>query len=133
MPSNPLGPALLSGSATLPLAEVDTDFLNGTWKSSTGLVDDTGRPVDLEYSFKDGAGKATLRRDDGTTCSGPMQAKMQGGRLVMQHGSLRCPDGSQFQRSTIECSPDASGKAKCEGRYPSGNRYPVDVSKGSDG
>ncbi len=111
----------------------DTDFLNGTWQSNTGLVDDTGRPVDLQYTFEDGQGRATLRRDDGSTCSGPMQARMQDGRLVMQHGALRCPDGSEFKGSTVECTPDASGRAECEGRYPNGNRYPVDISKESGG
>lgn len=38
-----------------------TDFLNGHWQANSGLMDDQGRPINLEYEFKDGKGSVRIK------------------------------------------------------------------------
>jgi uncharacterized integral membrane protein len=95
-----------------------TAFLNGRWHSRTGLMDsETGRPLDMEYDFKDGKGTATIHRSDGTACTGGASAAMAGSKLMIdQTGDVVCPDGKKFDRSRVECTPGKDGKADCKGQ-----------------
>lgn len=108
-----------------------TDFLNGHWRSRTGLIDsETGRPIDMEYEFKDGKGTATVERSDGVKCSAPTQAVMQGGKLVIEQTSeAKCPDGKSFEQSKVECSPGPTGQANCKGVNAGGGGYHVQIGK----
>ncbi|NKD77317.1 hypothetical protein HEQ60_06025 [Haematospirillum sp. H1815] len=110
-----------------------TDFLNGTWRSHTGLVDGaTSLPLDVEYSFDKGAGTMTIRRGDGVVCTGPGNARMDQGRLhIDQAESVRCPDGREFAPSQVVCDRDTNGKARCQGVNPDGARYHVDIGRQS--
>ncbi|CCG42800.1 SrfA family protein [Magnetospirillum molischianum] len=96
----------------------NTSFLNGRWHSRTGLMDsDTGRPLDMEYDFKDGKGTATIHRSDGTSCTAGATAAMVGSKLMIdQSGDVVCPDGRTFDRSRVECTPGKNGKADCKGQ-----------------
>lgn len=38
------------------------DFLNGRWQANSGLMDEQGRPVDLEYEFNDGKGHVKIKK-----------------------------------------------------------------------
>lgn len=115
-------------------AETDggpVDFLDGAWRSHTGLVDGaTGLPLEVEYVFDKGAGTATVRRSDGVSCTGPGQARMDAGRLVIdQTGPARCPDGREFAPSQITCSRDDAGITRCQGVNPDGGVYHVDMGR----
>lgn len=110
-----------------------TDFLNGTWRSHTGLVDGaTSLPLDVEYSFDKGVGTMTIRRGDGVVCTGPGNARMNQGRLhIDQAESVRCPDGREFAPSQVVCDRDTNGKARCQGVNPDGAQYHVDIGRQS--
>ncbi len=110
-----------------------TDFLNGGWRSVTGLQDAAGNPVQLEYDFKGGEGTAKLRRTVNgkeQTCSAAVRSTFQGSRLVIdQADDIRCPDGSTFQRSSVECTTNALGRAECKGKNRDGSDFQVRISK----
>lgn len=109
-----------------------TEFLNGAWRSITGLQDRTGKPVELRYDFKNGEGTVSLVRSTGSRqelCAGQVGSTMRDGRLVITQNGIRCPDGSPFQDSKIECSVGAGGKAVCHGINEDGTTYDVDIVK----
>lgn len=110
----------------------NTGFLDGSWRSITGLQDKAGNPVDLSYQFNKGEGPVTLRRAVGgqqQTCSGAVGSAMQGGKLTINQGEVRCPDGTVFQKSRVVCTTGSDGKAKCQGINENGSTYDVDIVK----
>ncbi len=111
------------------LEQGNVDFLNGRWSSNSGLIDhETGRPVRLDYDFKDGKGEVSLRRSDGTECRGQAGANISQQRLVIaDRNQLRCPDGQIFKPPTVDCAVGTSGRAECKGRYESGSAFPVEI------
>ena len=112
--------------------EGDTRFLDGAWRSITGLQDKSGNPVDLSYEFRNGQGPVTLRRSVGgqqQTCTGTVNSAMQGGRLILDQGQVSCPDGTVFEKSRVACAPGADGNAKCQGINENGSTYDVDIVK----
>jgi hypothetical protein len=110
-----------------------TDFLNGRWRSSTGLQDEAGNPVELEYDFAGGKGTVSVRRPgpDGrpVTCSGSAGSRMQNGKLVIDQGDIDCPGGGSFQAGTVECVAGQGGRAECEGRNEDGSDFDVRIVK----
>jgi hypothetical protein len=109
-----------------------TDFLNGQWRSITGLQDRNGNPVELHYDFTNGQGTVTLRRSVGGqehTCAGAVGSTMQNGRLVIDQRGVRCPDGTTFQDSNVQCTVGEGGKAVCNGSNSDGTKYDVDIVK----
>lgn len=108
-----------------------TDFLNGTWTSRGGLMDDrTGLPVVVQYGFENGKGTVTYTRPDGTVCKGASAAAMQGGRLVITGAdNVRCNDGSAYARTDVTCTPGADGRARCAAKPAQGPEYSVDIGR----
>jgi hypothetical protein len=113
------------------MAGGSTRFLNGAWRTSTSLQDPgTALPIDLEYSLQDGTGQLSLKRSDGSTCSGRVKAVIEDGKLVVQNArDIRCPDGTNFGRPRLECVPGADGRADCSGRYETGEVFSVDIRR----
>jgi outer membrane biosynthesis protein TonB len=104
------------------------DFMQGQWRSQTGLrASGSNAPATIGYQFdKQGKGTTTLHLGNGVTCSGASAATTQNGKLTIQdQGGLNCSDGSNFQGSTVECSKGADGKTHCVGRYPNGQTYDI--------
>jgi hypothetical protein len=119
---------------TLPdkaMKDGKADFLNGHWRSRTGLMDSqTGRPLEVEYDFKDGKGTATILRSDGSKCAAPVEAAVKGGKLMLdQTAAARCADGQVFDRSRVECRQGKAGKAECQGVNADGGGYSVEIVK----
>lgn len=107
-----------------------TDFLNGRWRSDAGLMDRTGRPIDVEYEFRDGEGVARYNRSDGVVCQGPTSASMAGGRLVINDkDNITCPDGVRFRKSRVECNVGQEGLADCQGSYTTGENFSVGMTQ----
>ncbi len=107
-----------------------TDFLNGRWRSDAGLMDRTGRPIDVEYEFRDGEGVARYNRSDGVVCQGPTSASMKGSRLVINdRGNITCPDGVRFRKSRVECNVGQEGLADCQGSYATGENFSVGMTQ----
>jgi len=116
-------PADGSGAANGP-----ADFMQGQWRSQTGLrASGSNAPATIGYQFdKQGKGTTTLHLGNGVSCSGASAATTQNGKLTIQdQGGLDCSDGSKFQGSTVECSKGADGKSHCVGRYPNGQTYDI--------
>ncbi|PWC40180.1 hypothetical protein TSO221_25755 [Azospirillum sp. TSO22-1] len=108
------------------------DFLEGRWRSRTGLTEtDTGRPVAVDYAFdRQGQGTLTIRRDDGSECRGRAQATMRGGQLHIDGlDDPRCPDGTRFNRSQVECRVGEGGRAVCHGRHANNKTFNVEMQR----
>ena len=109
-----------------PDAARPMNFLEGEWRAGEGLVDqNTKQPLDLSFSFgKEGKGEVTLRRPDGTVCRGPVQGRMDGGKLSIQgNQAVPCNNGRHYGAPNIECNKDSAGQTQCFGVNPDGSRY----------
>lgn len=110
----------------------NTDFLNGAWRSITGLQDRAGNPIELNYDFQNGQGKVSLQRGVGSqqqTCAGQAGSIVEGGKLIINQKAIRCPDGTTFQDSKVQCSVGADGRAHCQGSNDDGSAYDVSIVK----
>ena len=107
----------------------DVSFMDGHWRSLTGLMENrTGKPIVVEYDFKNGQGSATISRSDGVACRGPAGAVIQGTSLVVsQQGNLVCGDGTAYAPSDVKCTLDENQNAVCQGQYPGGDKYNVEI------
>jgi hypothetical protein len=107
-------------------------YSSGTWRPSVSLQDPrTGLPLQMEYDMNNGAGKVKLKRHDGSVCSGDAQTAVQGGKAVINTTSnIRCRDGTNFGRPTLECPPGTRDGKGCVVRYSSsGTGIPVGAMK----
>jgi hypothetical protein len=110
-------------------------YSSGNWRPSISLQDPrTGLPLKIEYDIKDGNGKVKLRRHDGSVCTGDAGSAVQGGKAIISATSnIRCPDGTNFGRPTLECPPGSQrsqGGKGCVLRYsPSGPGVSVGAMK----
>jgi hypothetical protein len=108
------------------------DFLAGGWRAGEGLFDrQSGQPLDLGFKFgKDGQGEVTLRRPDGTTCSGAVQGRMSGGKLSIQgNQAIPCSSGPPYGAPRIECAKERGGQTECYGVNADGSRYFMGMQK----
>ena len=108
------------------------DFLQGRWRSRSGLVDEaTGVSLDQSYQFDQGGrGRSVVRRADGVECSAPAEARMENGQLkVKELENLRCPDGQQFEKTETACTRDAQGQTRCSGAYQGGKKFDVQIDR----
>ncbi len=125
-PLPPLGEDRSMKLPATPSAKDPLGFLEGDWRAGDGLVDkQTQQPLDLSLNFrKDGQGELTLRRPDGTTCSGPVQGRMSGGRLSVEGSqAVPCSGGGSYGAPKIECEKDRGGQTQCYGINPDGSKY----------
>jgi hypothetical protein len=110
------GPAL---SIPPNAADGAADFLDGQYRAGAGIQDRrTGKPLRLEYQFKDGKGEVTVHQADGSKCSGPVVAAMKGGSLAIDsQGQAVCGDGSTYDMPKVNCRKGATTVADCTGGY----------------
>lgn len=123
-PNTPLGippDAASSGS---------TDFLDGGWKAAGGIQDSqTGRPMKMEYDFKDGKGKVKVSNGAGRECVGDVSANMGGGGLTIENqGQAKCNDGTTYSLPAVKCQPGATSAADCTGSYAD-DEFPISIKK----
>ncbi|MBK5549342.1 hypothetical protein JFU49_03450 [Pseudomonas sp. TH03] len=110
------GPAL---SIPPDAADGAADFLDGQYRAGAGIQDRrTGKPLRLEYQFKDGKGEVTVHQADGSKCSGPVTAAMKAGSLAIDsQGQAVCGDGSTYDMPKVNCRKGATTVADCTGGY----------------
>ncbi|HSO81301.1 SrfA family protein [Thiocapsa sp.] len=103
--------------------------LTSGWRTATSLQDPkTGLPIQMEYRTQEGQGQLRLKRHDGSICQSGAAASVKGERLVIDSsGDIRCADGTNFGRPSVECAPGKDGKPDCVGRYPGGGTFSLDV------
>jgi hypothetical protein len=130
----PLPP--LSGSAahTTPLTippdpSAASDFVQGVWRSRSGLMLN-GKPAEEYYRFdKNGQGDVTLRTRDGSReCSGPAQAAIGADRHLSfkEATELTCSDGSTVAGAVTDCV-QRQGHATCQGTNGDGSQFGVQI------
>lgn len=106
------------------------DFLNGHWQADSGLMDKQGRPVKLEYDFKDGKGNVKIKRHDGTVCSGTVEASMKNSELSFSDNDvIKCPSGQSYKPAKVKCKVDTNNKTVCEGSYSGGEGFKMGINK----
>lgn len=107
-------------------------FLEGDWKAGEGLVDkDSRQPLDMSFKFgKEGQGEVTVRRPDGTVCSGPVSGRMDGSKLSIQgQQAIPCSNGSRYGSPRIECEKDGGGQTQCFGVNSDGSKYFMGIER----
>jgi len=89
----------------------------------------TSKPLRLEYAFEKGQGKVTIRRPDGVSCSGAVNAEMNGGNLALNsQEQASCTNGSRYDMPKVSCKPGAQSIADCQGNY--GNtQFPMSMRR----
>lgn len=108
-------------------------FLNGRWQADSGLMDKQGRPVKLEYDFKDGKGNVRIKRNDGTVCSGTVEASMKNSELTFSDNEvIKCPSGQSYRPAKVKCKADSNNKTLCEGSYSGGENFKMDINKSAE-
>ncbi|HCS45785.1 MAG TPA: hypothetical protein DIW52_23685 [Pseudomonas sp.] len=112
------------------VVEGPADFLNGNYRAGAGIMDaKTSKPLRLEYAFEKGQGNVTIRRPDGVSCSGAVNAAMNGGNLGLNsQEQANCTDGSRYDMPQVSCKPGARSIADCQGNY--GNtQFPMSMRR----
>ncbi|WP_228394633.1 SrfA family protein, partial [Pseudomonas helleri] len=109
-------------------ADGQADFLNGRFRAGAGIQDKTtGKPLRLEYQFKDGQGQVVVRKPDGISCTGPVTAAMHGGNLSINSlGQAACGDGSRYEMPKVDCRQGAKSIADCSGIYED-KQFPISM------
>ena len=109
-------------------ADGQADFLNGRFRAGAGIQDKTtGKPLRLEYQFKDGKGEVVVRKPDGISCTGPVTAAMHGGNLSINSlGQAACGDGSRYEMPKVDCRQGAKSIADCSGIYED-KQFPISM------
>lgn len=99
--------------------------LQGQWRAGEDLFDqNTGQSLDLTFAFgPDGNGKVTMRRPDGSTCTGAVASRATGVRMTIEGASVPCAGGGSYAPPRVECTPAADGPLLCFGINPDGSRY----------
>lgn len=135
-----------AGSAAAPLAspsrsgeiltipERGIDFLEGTWRTDSAIVDRRdGKPLVQTFTFnRTGEGEVRTRRSDGVECRGRARAERTPGGGVVIYGTERaaCSDGDFFVPFRLECAPGAGGISDCRGvNADDGSGYEVGVRR----
>ncbi|WP_292992952.1 SrfA family protein [Pantoea sp.] len=113
----------------LPVALQDgpAQFLNGQWRVNGGIQDKlTGRPLQLQYDFKQGNGTVSVRQSNGVTCKGPAQGSVKQGALnIMNPEQMKCSDDSNFIGPTIECKSLNAAHTDCVGNNAGDKTFPI--------
>ncbi len=109
------------------------DFLNGRWQANSGLMDEQGRPVDLEYEFNDGEGHVRIKKNDGSICSGAVEAKRNGSELTFSdQEAIKCQNGESYQPAKVKCTINSDKQTICGGAYSSGDSFNMDINKATE-
>nr|WP_260409602.1 SrfA family protein [Pseudomonas cichorii] len=105
-------------------------FLDGKYRAGAGIMDaKTSRPLRLQYEFEKGKGNVTIRRPDGVSCTGAVNAVMNGASLgINSQDQANCTDGSRYDMPQVSCKPGAQSIADCQGNY--GNtQFPMSMRR----
>lgn len=125
------GPAPQAVPLTMPANPTPgmTDFVQGVWRSRSGLMLN-GKPAEEYYRFdKNGQGDVTLRTRDGSTeCTGAAQAAVGADRhlSLKEAPQLACSDGSTVAGAVTDCA-SGSGRAVCRGTNGDGSQFGVQI------
>lgn len=111
-------PGSVEPSDTLKYNDVINDprSLDGTWKSTTELVNNTDKsPIVLYMTFKDLKGQLTIVNKD-LNFIAPLQARVEDQKIhILQSGpAINANTSTSFVPYTYACSADRKGNLSCE-------------------
>ena len=92
-------------------------YMEGVWRSRSGLRDPQGNPLDQFYRFdKNGQGEVVVR-GGGRECKGSAQAVTgpDGQLTIREAPALACSDGRPLSGATTQCGRRPDGTVGCEG------------------
>jgi hypothetical protein len=124
------------GRLVIPEGATDASFLEGCWKSDSGIVrKDNKQPLFCYYCF-DGNGRARVRVEelDGNgrveqTCTATATARMSGGELIIRDTGAVCPEGGKYVPDTVVCAPSSEGAADCTLQSDGGRRFGTRITR----
>ncbi|HXV24353.1 MAG TPA: hypothetical protein VED46_08835 [Alphaproteobacteria bacterium] len=134
-PEDPLPPVVTPRSGErLAIPEKGIEFLEGTWKTESALVDRRdGKPIIQTFTFgRSGWGDVVTRRSDGVECRGRARARRTSGGGLVIYGIEQsvCSDGDVFVPFRLECAPGAGSVSDCRGvNADDGSSYDVVVRR----
>lgn len=100
----------------------DLSFLEGCWRSETGLFNNHGVPITGEYCFdKHGRGRRFIHEEGGRTCSGTASAQFNGNQLAIDAAPAACSGGTTYVPQAVACS-GSENSTQCRGHELGGNR-----------
>ena len=130
-PAGPPGAPLALPSGSLDPGPAQ--FMEGVWRSRSGLRDGEGRPLEQLYRFgQDGKGEVTVRGPGGTVCKAPAEAVMTAGRqLSIREGqTLTCADGQTMSGAETNCGTRPDQTVGCTGTNKTdGSEFDVRMEK----
>jgi hypothetical protein len=140
--AEPAAPAARAGTEPAPprtgevlsIPERGVDFLEGSWRTDSALVDRRDRkPVVQTFTFdRNGWGEVVTRRSDGIECRGRAQARRtpEGGLVIHGVELAVCSDGNAFVPFRLECGRGADRVSDCRGvNKDDGSTYDVVVRR----
>lgn len=108
-------------------------FLNGNWRGAGVMDSQTGRPLQVTYTFDQGEGVMVIQRGGsaGMTCAGPVSAAMQSGQLLVEaQEQARCEDGSHYEMPRVQCHQANGETTSCAASYDDAP-FPMQLRKAS--
>ncbi len=107
----------------------DISVIDGKWGTRSGIMDaSTGKPLNMEYNFKDGKGDITVTRLDGSKCTTKAISSIANGQLqISPQGKAICPDNATYSIPNVKCNVNAQDKAKCNGSYQGKEDFPMQM------
>lgn len=135
--SAPSAPSASLEPLSIPPQAVNgpADFLDGNWRAAGVMDSETGRPLRVSYEFEEGRGQVQLSNageQGGVTCTGPIEAAMQGGALSIQsQGQASCDDGSHYDMPEVICEQGATDIADCAVSYAN-ESFPMQMWKDNE-
>lgn len=105
----------------------DISVIDGKWGTRSGIMDaSTGKPLNMEYNFKNGKGDITVTRLDGSKCTTKAISSVANGQLqISPQGKAICPDNSTYSIPEVKCHVNSQDKAKCNGIYEGKEDFPL--------
>jgi len=89
--------------------------INGKWKSTEYLYNDSGQKITVYFEFEENNGKMTLVEDNGNQCMAPLAIDFKDKRLaIRQTATTNCTDGKQYKEYTFTTYSDRGGYLLCE-------------------
>jgi hypothetical protein len=118
----------------LVLPERGVEFLEGTWRTESPLVDRRdGKPVVQTFTFdRSGWGEVVTRRSDRVACRARARAERTAGGGLIIYGveQASCSNGDAYVRFRLECAPGVRGASECRGiNADDGSDYGVVVRR----
>lgn len=107
------------------------DTLNGRWKVGLGIQDArTGRPLTLDYHFKNGQGTVTLDKGGNVRCEGAVGAMNGEDALyISKQPYMRCSDDSRYETPAVRCAHGSTNALNCQGRYDDGTTIRMTMTR----